>query len=408
MKNILFLLAFFIFGCEMAVEEEVPAAPTELIATAVSKGQVDLYWQDNSPNEIGFKVERKTGSGNFTEIGISASNTAKFSDKTVTLNTTYTYRVISVNKLGNAAAYSNESSVKSIDFPKLTTAPLTEITAHGVKTGGSITSDGNSSIIANGVVWSTAIDPTVDLTTKTSNGNLTGLFESPVSGLVPGTKYYLRAYATNTAGTSYGNQLIFTTSTVPAFTFSTVVGANDKVWMDRNLGAAQVATSSTDAASYGDLYQWGRGADGHQIRTSATTSTSSGIDQPSTNAFITAANAPFDWRSPQNPILWQGLTGVNNPCPTGFRLPTEEEWKIERASWISNNSDGAFASILKLPLAGYRTSSNAALTNVGIYGLYWSSSISNTGSRDMLFYVDNANMGPSFRADGASVRCIKD
>ena len=408
MKNILFLLAFFIFGCEMAVEEEVPAAPSELIATAVSKGQVDLYWQDKSPNETGFKIERKTGSENFTEIGISATNTAKFSDKTVSLNTTYTYRVISVNELGNAAAYSNESSVKSIDLPKLTTAPLTEITAHGVKTGGSITSDGNSSIIAKGVVWSTAIDPTIDLTTKTSNGTLTGLFESPVSGLVPGTKYYLRAYATNTAGTSYGNQLVFTTSTVPAFTFGTVVGANGKVWMDRNLGAAQVATSSTDAASYGDLYQWGRGADGHQIRTSATASTLSGIDQPTTNAFITVTNAPFDWRSPQNPNLWQGLTGVNNPCPTGFRLPTEEEWKIERASWISNNSDGAFASTLKLPLAGYRTSSNAALTNVGIYGLYWSSSISNTGSRDMLFYVDNANMGPSFRADGASVRCIKD
>ena len=55
--------------------------------------------------------------------------------------------------------------------------------------------------------------------------------------------------------------------------FKTVVGANGRVWMDRNLGASQVATSSTDTNSYGDLYQWGRGADGHQLRISNTTST---------------------------------------------------------------------------------------------------------------------------------------
>jgi hypothetical protein len=98
-----------------------------------------------------------------------------------------------------------------------------------------------------------------------------------------------------------------------------------KTWMDRNLGASQVATSSTDAASYGDLYQWGRRADGHQCRTSPTTATLSSVDQPAHGNFILAPNAPNDWRSPQNNNLWQGVTGVNNPCPSGYRVPTQTE-----------------------------------------------------------------------------------
>ena len=96
-----------------------------------------------------------------------------------------------------------------------------------------------------------------------------------------------------------------------------------KIWMDRNLGATQVATTTTDQASYGDLYQWGRRADGHQCRTSPTTVTLSSVDQPAHGDFILAPNAPYDWRSPQNANLWQGVNGVNNPCPSGYRLPTD-------------------------------------------------------------------------------------
>ena len=90
-----------------------------------------------------------------------------------------------------------------------------------------------------------------------------------------------------------------------------------KTWMDRNLGASQAATSSTDDAAYGDLYQWGRRADGHQCRTSPTTATLSSIDQPAHGNFITIGSTPYDWLSPQNVNLWQGVNGVNNPCPSG-------------------------------------------------------------------------------------------
>ena len=139
-----------------------------------------------------------------------------------------------------------------------------------------------------------------------------------------------------------------------------------KTWMDRNLGASQVANSSTDTAAYGDLYQWGRGADGHQCRDSGTTSTLSSTDQPGHGDFITISSSPYDWRSSQNDNLWQGVNGLNNPCPSGYRLPTEAELDAERESWSSNNSAGAFASPLKLPVAGDRDYSNAAVGNVGL------------------------------------------
>ena len=181
-----------------------------------------------------------------------------------------------------------------------------------------------------------------------------------------------------------------------------------KTWMDRNLGASQVATSSTDAKSYGDLYQWGRGSDGHQCRTSATNSTLSSSDQPGHGDFILAPSSPFDWRSPQNTNLWQGVNGVNNPCPSLYRLPTDTEFEAERSFWSSNNSAGAFASPLKLPMAGRRYSSSGSLDGVGSYGYYWSSTVSSTDSRYLDFSSSNAGMYANDRASGVSVRCLKD
>ena len=178
--------------------------------------------------------------------------------------------------------------------------------------------------------------------------------------------------------------------------------------MDRNLGATQAATSSTDVDAYGDLYQWGRFSDGHQCRTSATTATLSSIDQPAHGDFILAPSTPYDWRSPQNDNLWQGVNGINNPCPSGYRIPTEAELEAERLSWSANNSTGALASPLKLPMAGYRNDSNGSLSNVGSDGNYWSSTVSGAYSRGLYFYDSLANMYDYYRASGNSVRCLKD
>ena len=181
-----------------------------------------------------------------------------------------------------------------------------------------------------------------------------------------------------------------------------------KIWMDKNLGASQVATSRTDVDAYGDIYQWGRTSDGHESRTSGTTSILSTDDSPGHSDFITNSSSPRDWRSPQNDNLWQGVSGTNNPCPSDYRLPTEAEWEAERTSWSSSNAAGAFASPLKLPVAGYRYYSNGSLYYVGSIGFYWSSLVGSTYSRGLVFGSDNAYMHSYHRAYGLSVRCIKD
>jgi hypothetical protein len=211
----------------------------------------------------------------------------------------------------------------------------------------------------------------------------------------------------------YGVQPAFPTGTVYCNSIVTIVNnvtnpTTGKTWMDRNLGATQVATSSTDAAAYGDIYQWGRGSDGHQCRNSATTTTLSSTDQPSHGNFIITSTSPNDWRSPQNTNLWQGVYGVNKPCPSGYRLPTETELNAERLSWSSNNSAGAFASPLKLPMAGFRSFSNGSLYYVGTHGDYCSSTVSSTFSRHLYYSSSLAVVDTSNRADGRAVRCLKD
>ena len=188
-------------------------------------------------------------------------------------------------------------------------------------------------------------------------------------------------------------------------TYGTVIGANSKCWLDRNLGATQVATSNTDANSYGHLFQWGRGDDGHQVRTSGTTATLSSTDTPGHANFITSVS---DWRSTTNNNLWQGLNGTNNPCPWGYRLPTEAEISAERTSWGTDNAAGAFGSVLKLPMTGYRDNSNASLLNVGAGGGYWSSTVSGTVVRRLWFNSGSADINTSPKATGVAVRCIKD
>ncbi len=95
------------------------------------------------------------------------------------------------------------------------TAAITGITTVAAISGGNISSDGGASITASGVCWSTSSNPTVALTTKTTDGSGTGIFSSSITGLAANTTYYVRAYATNSAGTGYGNQLVFTTSALP-------------------------------------------------------------------------------------------------------------------------------------------------------------------------------------------------
>ncbi len=180
-----------------------------------------------------------------------------------------------------------------------------------------------------------------------------------------------------------------------------------KTWLDRNLGATQVATSSTDVASYGDLYQWGRNADGHQIRTplSGTTSTQASNYFTTNGLFITTG---MNWLSAVETHMWSGTAAENNPCPSGFRIPTAAEWNQERLTWSSNNAAGAFDSPLKLPLAGHRSSGDGMPILAGNWGFYWSSTVNDSDANNLDFNSVNAGMFTFIRGYGMSVRCLKD
>lgn len=184
--------------------------------------------------------------------------------------------------------------------------------------------------------------------------------------------------------------------------------ATGRVWMDRNLGASRAATSSTDEQAFGDLYQWGRPADGHHLRTSDTTSVLQNINQPGHGDFILTGGWPNDWRNPQNDNLWQGVDGINNPCPVGYLLPTTDEWKEEFESWSSKDTNGAFSSPLKLTAAGNRRTYNGSIAGSGTAGAYWASSVDNRNSGTQLFMSVSAAVNSNHRAMGQSVRCIKD
>lgn len=97
--------------------------------------------------------------------------------------------------------------------PSVSTKTLSSITETTASSGGEVTSEGSSPVTARGVCWATVANPTI-ADSKTSDGTGTGAFTSSISGLAPGTLYHLRAYATSTDGTGYGEEITFSSSSL--------------------------------------------------------------------------------------------------------------------------------------------------------------------------------------------------
>jgi len=186
--------------------------------------------------------------------------------------------------------------------------------------------------------------------------------------------------------------------------FYQTVQADDRCWLDRNLGAVNVGQFFNDPTAFGDYYQWGRLKDGHQNPGSNITLFLSNNNVPGNSNFIVSPSFPFDWRNPQNDLLWQGENGINNPCPGGWRLPSDYTWQSVSSSWTSQID--AFNSPLKLVSSGLRSGLNGNIIDDNT-GEYWSQSVDGTNSNYLSFDVSSVSTQPIGRGYGFPVRCIK-
>jgi len=198
-----------------------------------------------------------------------------------------------------------------------------------------------------------------------------------------------------------------------------------KVWLDRNLGAYDVATTFDDISAYGDLYQWGRRMDGHAKRYQSNNDpfegsgpsdeglmvngvSNSRTDNPTDNLFILSQEIIlYDWRLNPDDGLWNGTSSTNNnPCPAGYRIPNISELNALR-TWLSGNRNlkAIDGTELNLPSAGQRSGTTGDLIGLGD-GYYYSSSTASQFARGL--QISNSFGQNIIRVNGVSVRCLRD
>jgi uncharacterized protein (TIGR02145 family) len=199
---------------------------------------------EGATNESGFTALPggfKSYNGAFTNVGYSGLwwSSTKLSPQVAWY--------LGVNNDNNEASrgYQNMNALYSVRCvsglaPAIVTTEIISITQTSASSGGIVTSDGGSPVTARGVCWNTTPNPTVDLVTKTTDGMGNGSFVSEVTGLLTGTSYYLRAYATNSSGTTYGDEFSFNTYKPDAIidivgNYYNTVTIGSQVWMAENL-----------------------------------------------------------------------------------------------------------------------------------------------------------------------------
>jgi uncharacterized protein (TIGR02145 family) len=195
-----------------------------------------------------------------------------------------------------------------------------------------------------------------------------------------------------------------------------------KTWLNNNLGAnyaninnaafnpIEQASGTTDADAYGSLFQWGRDGDGHEFRNSSTNPNGPVAAGTEGSDFI--ENSGDDWLSNPDDTRWGNPTdedkGIHDPCPIGYRVPTEAEWQAEEDNIPLSNGGDSYNSDLTLTIAGYRAGDSGSLISPGTDGGYWSSTPSNTRARYARNSSTTFNLSTGDRTDGFSIRCIQE
>jgi uncharacterized protein (TIGR02145 family) len=345
----------------------------------------------------------------------------------LTPNTFYYVRSYATNSVGTAYGNQVSFTTLALSVPVLTTISAYSIINTTATTGGIITNDGGATITARGVCWSTSVNPTIT-DSKTTDSIGTGTFTSSITGLTAATIYYVRAYATNSVGTAYGDQISFTTSSEGMFITDIdnnvykIVTIGMQVWMAENL--------KTTKYRNGDLI---------------------GTTSPATLDISGESTPKYQWAYNGNEsnvatygrlYTWYAATDSRNVCPTGWHIPTDAEWTTltdyltnnsygyggsgnqiaksiaSTSGWSSSSTAGSIGNIQEnnnssgftaLP-GGYRYFSGS-FSSIGSYSYWWSSSeFDATYAWFRYIYFNSGNVIRYYynKQFGYSVRCIKD
>jgi uncharacterized protein (TIGR02145 family) len=305
-------------------------------------------------------------------------------------------------------------SCKKEELPTLSTTSITNITATSASSGGDITSDGGADLIHRGVCWTSGTEDPVVTDSHTSDGTGTGAFTSSLTQLTPNTKYRIRAYATNSAGTGYGNAKIFMT---PA-----VIDTNGNLYNSVNIGTQTWMAENLKSTKFNN---------GDNIPNVTDSTAWSGLSTP---AYCWWNNNAAIYKDIYGALYNWYAVSTGNLCPTGWHVPTDAEWTTLtdclggqsvaggklKATGTIEGKDGFWGSpntgatnetgFTALP-GSYRWIDGRFIDAIGSHGYWWSSSEVRTiyaWGRNMSTYDGNIYRGASYKVDGLSVRCLKD
>ena len=328
--------------------EVVTIGVTNIKATTVAfNGSVINSDAANKITERGFcwGTEKNPAiEGNYISNGNGAGN---FTSNILNLIPNTKYYVRAYAKTNFGIVYGEEKSFTTYELllPIITTKEVANIKATTATCGGYVSSDGNATVTSRGICWSTSQNPTIN-DNKTTDGSGPGSYTSNISNLSENTTYYVRAYATNEKGTSYGEQKSFTT--IKVFEETVDTDGNSIMTLNGNVIFKMIAVE-------GGTFQMGatseQGSDAydnekpvHSVTLSDYYIGETEVTQELWEA-VMGSNPSYFSGYPQRPVedvSWNDcqefITKLNNLTGKNFRLPTEAEW--EYAARGGNKSKG--------------------------------------------------------------------
>ena len=300
----------------------------------------------------------------------------------------------------------------AVELPTVTTAEVTEVTANSAQCGGEVTADGDSEVTERGICWSTNANPTLT-DNHVAAGAGTGTFIAAVSGLQANTTYHVRAYATNEAGTAYGQDIEFTTLQGG--------GSGEYEYVDLGLPSGTLwATCNVGANApeeYGDYFAWGE-IEPKDTYNWATYKYCNGESNQLTKYCDSASFGYNGFTDNLTTLLSEDDAATAN-WGNGWRMPTLAEWNElfvnTTHTWTTQNGvkgclfTASNGNSLFLPAAGHRWYD--ALYVVGMFCEYWSSSLYTDRSYDgfafFYYHWGDYGMASNDRINGLSVRPVR-